>query len=192
MHFIFFVVAYLIGSIPFGLLFYRMSSGKDIRKHGSGNIGTTNAFRAGGKVIGILTMVGDITKGAIVVFLAKNFFPQEPEIAIYSGFLAILGHVFSIWLRFKGGKGVATTLGVVMSLNAAIGIVAIVSMIIILLLTRIVSVASMLTACVATLYTVSLHSKDMLIMMIAVTVLILYCHRDNIKRLYQGKEKKFF
>ena len=85
------VVAYLIGSIPFGLLLFKCSTGKDIRKLGSGNIGTTNAFRAGGKIIGILTMFCDVAKGVLMVYVARHFFPSQPEFAVYAGFFAIFG-----------------------------------------------------------------------------------------------------
>ena len=190
--FIFILFAYLVGSIPFGLLLFRFSTGKDIRKLGSGNIGTTNAFRAGGKIIGILTMFCDVAKGALMVYLAGCFFPEMPELAVYAGFFAILGHMFPIWLKFKGGKGVATTLGVMITLSLPIGLVAIGSFILVLLLSRIVSLASIFAACIATIYSISLNSPQLPIMMIAITLLIIICHRENIKRLLHGKEKKFF
>lgn len=191
-HIIFVLIAYLVGSIPFGLLFFKFSTGKDIRKLGSGNIGTTNAFRAGGKVIGFLTMICDVAKGALMVYLAGCFYPEVPELPVYVGFFTIFGHMFPVWLKFKGGKGVATALGVMITLSLPIGLVAIGSFIIVLLLSRVVSLASMFAACIATIYSISLNSPQLLIMMLAITPLIIICHRENIQRLLQGQEKKLF
>jgi len=191
-HILFILLAYLVGSIPFGLLLLKFSTGEDIRKQGSGNIGTTNAFRAGGKITGLLTMFCDVAKGALMVCAAGYFFPAQLELAVYAGFFAILGHMFPIWLKFKGGKGVATTLGVMITLSLPIGLVAIASFITILLISRIVSLASIFAACITTIYSFSLYSQELQIMMVAINLLIIICHRDNIKRLLHGKEKKFF
>src|SRR5262249_54386624 len=114
-----FVIGYGLGSVPFGLLLMRATGGGDLRKTGSGNIGATNVMRTGHRLLGLLTLLFDAGKGAAAVWLIAHFY--WPEVAPLAGLIAVVGHVFPVWLRFKGGKGVATAIGVFFALNWQLG-----------------------------------------------------------------------
>lgn len=184
-----FILSYLIGSIPFGLLIGKMK-GIDIRQHGSGNIGATNVFRTLGPWLGTLVFVLDFLKGAIPVWIALSLTPMHwPVIA--AGAAAIIGHSFPIFLKFKGGKGVATGVGVLLAIAPDIFAVALVFVILVMFITRYVSVASMATTILAAMLFWFWHKP--LSYCLAVTllaVLIILRHVPNIKRLMQGTEPK--
>ena len=185
------LLAYFLGAIPFGLLVAK-SRGVDIRQHGSGNIGATNVFRVIGKGWGIFTFVLDALKGFIPAFFFPKLFGAEVEWGALFGIVAILGHSFPVYLKFKGGKGVATSAGMLlgvapMAVGVGFGI-----WVICLVLSRIVSLSSILAA-VAVSVTVWIQDKG-LVINIALTVLsalVIWLHRANIKRLLNGTENRF-
>ena len=134
------IISYLMGSIPFGLILTRVFLKKDIRDIGSGNIGATNALRTGNKLIGFTTLILDISKAIIpVIYVKINF----PELIFITSLCAFLGHVFPIWLKFKGGKGVATYVGILFSINILLGTIFIISWIVIFIITKYSSLSSM-------------------------------------------------
>jgi glycerol-3-phosphate acyltransferase PlsY len=191
-----FVSAYVIGSIPTSYLFGRMLKGIDIRQHGSGNVGATNALRVLGTKIGIITLVIDMFKGFLPVFVAMKLFPADDLIAITTGICTIAGHIFTLFLSFKGGKGVATSAGVFIALlPAAVG-VCLAIFVIIVALTRYVSLGSIIAA--FTLFVWELvhnlrNDWSHLWLFIFVTLLvsmIILRHKSNISRLLAGTENK--
>lgn len=184
---IFLILAYLIGSIPFGLILNKVILGVDIRKFGSGNIGATNALRIGGKKIGVSTLLLDSFKGIIVIILFKLFNQN-----IYLGAaLAIIGHVFPIWLNFKGGKGVATMIGVVTLINFYVGIATIFSWIICFLITKTSSLSSIAAVLISLVFAYISKDINLFYLNLFFAILIIYKHKANIKRLIKGQENKF-
>ena len=190
------IVAYLLGSIPFGLLFSRYLAGKDPREHGSGNIGATNALRTSGKKVGILTLLADIGKGALAVAMTEHL--QQDEVLIAAVALAaFLGHVFPIYLKFKGGKGVATMFGVLMPWLPWVALAIFVCWLSLFKATRYVSLASVVAGImlplVAWLFGVlqwsSDHASALWVCMILGALMVLR-HAGNLKRLWAGEEPK--
>ena len=181
------IISYLMGSIPFGLILTRVFLKKDIRDIGSGNIGATNALRTGNKLIGYTTLILDISKAIIpVIFVKINF----PELIFVASLCAFLGHVFPIWLKFKGGKGVATYVGILFSINILLGIIFIISWIVIFLLTKYSSLSSIIGAISIPLYLLLTGQSNNVIFFIIMFVLIFFTHRENIKRLKNKEESK--
>ena len=193
-------LAYLIGSIPSGYLIVRATEGEDVRKTGSGGTGATNVSRSAGKGAGMVTLVLDALKGMFVVFLAGQFsdvlFPYADWPIAFAGVFAILGHIFPVWLRFRGGKGVATALGVFLILAPiAVGL-ALVIFAITFAVTRYVSLASLasIASIVITLLLLTLFDPLWLPIAIAAIVsagLVVFAHRANIQRLMARTEPKF-
>jgi glycerol-3-phosphate acyltransferase PlsY len=193
-------VAYLLGSIPFGFLLVWLVRKEDIRSKGSGNIGATNVLRSGAKGLGVLTFLLDFSKGyaavAVADFLARN---QAPEIlrdlAILAGLFVILGHMFPVWLRFKGGKGVATAFGVFLALCPLAALSALALWLVIVALTRYVSLASILAAVVLPFLTLWLspgrYGYASGAAVFACCWIVIVKHRQNIVRLMQGTEHGF-
>lgn len=196
-HFFFLFMAYLLGSLPFGLLIARRVKGIDIRKHGSGNVGATNVFRVVGKGWGIFVLFLDALKGYLAVMLPVWFsaIPPENAFLVLIAVTAILGHSFSFWLRFRGGKGIATSLGVFLALIPIPTLAAFILFWIVFLFTRIISVSSLAAAFFFPV-AVLLFTKEAAIFRIVFPVSVLlaffvfYTHRANIKRLLKGEEKK--
>ena len=181
------IVSYLFGSIPFGLLLTKLFLKKDIREIGSGNIGATNALRSGNKLIGYLTLILDITKAILpVLFVKINY----PELIYLSALCAFLGHVFPIWLRFKGGKGVATYLGILFVINLSYGIIFITIWIFIFILSKYSSLSSILATSSVPIFLLISKNFSEVIFFIIMFVLIFYTHRENIKRLKNKEEKE--
>ena len=181
------IASYLMGSIPFGLILTKIFLKKDIRDIGSGNIGATNVLRTGNKLIGYLTLVLDITKAIIpVIYVKINF----PELIYIASLCAFLGHVFPIWLKFKGGKGVATYVGILFSINILLGIVFLLSWIIIFLLSKYSSLSSIVASLSVPIYLLIKGNIDTVIFFIIMFVLIFFTHRENIKRLKNKEESK--
>ena len=181
------IASYLMGSIPFGLILTKIFLKKDIRDIGSGNIGATNVLRTGNKLIGYLTLVLDITKAIIpVIYVKINF----PELIYIASLCAFLGHVFPIWLKFKGGKGVATYVGILFSINILLGIIFILCWIITFLLSRYSSVSSMIASLSVPIYLLIIGNINNVIFFIIMFVLIFFTHRENIKRLKNKEESK--
>lgn len=193
-------IAYLVGSIPSGYLVVRAKEGGDVRDTGSGGTGATNVSRRAGKGAGILTLVLDLIKGVFVVFLAgilsDGLFPYADWTIALAGVLAILGHIFPVWLKFRGGKGVATALGVFLMLAPVVVLVALVVFGIIFALTRYVSLASLLAISSIALTILLLTLFDPLELPNAIAALlgaglVIIAHRANIQRLMAGTEPKF-
>jgi len=181
------IASYLMGSIPFGLILTKIFLNKDIRDIGSGNIGATNALRTGNKLIGYSTLILDIAKAIIPVIFVKINYPE----LIYVGSLcAFLGHVFPIWLKFKGGKGVATYVGILFSINFLLGIIFVTSWGIIFLIFRYSSLSSIIGSISIPIYILITDQISNAIFFSIMFVLIFYTHRENIKRLKNKEESK--
>jgi glycerol-3-phosphate acyltransferase PlsY len=179
-------ISYLLGSIPFGLLLTNLFLKKDIREIGSGNIGATNALRAGNKFIGYTTLLLDIFKAVLPVLYVKLNYPDFVYISSLSVFL---GHVFPLWLKFKGGKGVATYVGILFSLNFIYGLVFGITWIIIFLISKYSSLSSLIASLSIPIY-LFISGKNQIIFFGIMFVLIFYTHRENIKRLKNKEESK--
>jgi glycerol-3-phosphate acyltransferase PlsY len=178
--------SYLLGSIPFGLILTKIILKKDIRNIGSGNIGATNALRAGNKLIGYSTLVLDIIKAIIpVVYIKLNY----PDYIFISSLSVFLGHVFPVWLKFKGGKGIATYIGILFSLNLLYGFIFIGSWLITFLISKYSSLSSLVASLVLPIYLL-LFVKNNFIFFAIMLILILFTHRENVKRLKNNKESK--
>ena len=180
------ISSYLLGSIPFGFILTKIFLKKDIRDIGSGNIGATNALRTGNKSLGFATLALDIGKAVLPVLYIKFNYPDYVFIASLSTFL---GHVFPIWLKFKGGKGVATYVGILFSLNLILGFVFVVSWGITFLISKYSSLSSLVASLIVPLYLIFFKNYDS-IFFIIMFVLIFYTHRENVKRLKNKEENK--
>jgi glycerol-3-phosphate acyltransferase PlsY len=183
------VIAYLIGSIPFGLILTRAAGAGDVRQIGSGNIGATNVLRTGRKGLALATLVLDALKGAFPVWLAYRYF--GPDMAVVAGLGAVVGHCFPVWLKFQGGKGVATAAGVVLTLTPLAGLIALALFVVVALLTRYVSLASILGALAAGPVAMWLGHVQPGQLYLALALLIVLKHAPNIRRLLTGTELKF-
>jgi len=178
--------SYLLGSIPFGLILTKIILKKDIRNIGSGNIGATNALRAGSKLTGYSTLVLDILKAILpVVYIKLNY----SDYIFISSLSVFLGHVFPVWLKFKGGKGVATYIGILFSLNLLYGFIFIGSWLITFSISKYSSLSSIVASLVLPIYLL-LFVKNNFIFFAIMFVLILFTHRENVKRLKNNKESK--
>ncbi|RKY95687.1 MAG: acyl-phosphate glycerol 3-phosphate acyltransferase [Candidatus Hydrothermota bacterium] len=186
---IFIISAYFMGSIPFGYIIASMSSGIDVRKVGSGNIGATNVTRTAGPLAGILTMILDVFKGAFPAFLALKSISLE--VACAAGFAAFLGHITSPYMGFRGGKGVATALGVTVVLAPKVFLAAVPVGLLLFFITRKVSVASLTGSLAGAIYAVVLLPLPVKLLAVAMVILIFVRHRSNIKRLLSGEEPSF-
>jgi len=181
------IISYLMGSIPFGLILTKTFLKKDIREVGSGNIGATNVLRTGNKSIGYLTLVLDILKAIIpVIYVKFNY----PDYLFISSLCAFLGHVFPIWLKFKGGKGVATYLGILFAINIYFGLIFIIIWLIIFMLSKYSSLSSLVASLSIPIYLIILAKYDQVIFFVIMFVLIFFTHRENIKRLKNNEETK--
>ena len=183
------VVSYLLGSVPFGFLIAKLK-GVDLRSSGSGNIGATNVYRVVGKREGLITLVLDVAKGTIPVVIFSLMFPKEQYINVISGFSAVLGHDFSVFLRFRGGKGVATSYGVTLPVYPLASLVGIFIWITILLTTRLSSLAALLSFLIATLIALSSPDYIVRIFFIVLYILMVFKHKDNLKRLFSKEENR--
>ncbi|MCX5805385.1 MAG: glycerol-3-phosphate 1-O-acyltransferase PlsY [Proteobacteria bacterium] len=190
MYILYFVVAYLIGAVPVGVILSKIK-GIDPRKTGSGNIGATNVMRAAGKAFGLLTLIGDILKGLIPTLIATNSGLPSPVIAAI-GLATFLGHLFPAYLKFKGGKGVATALGVYIAINPYAILISIIVFILVFAKWRYVSLGSLIGTGVMPLALITLKAPmEYTYLSLAVGILIFIKHKDNIKRLAAGKESRF-
>ena len=181
------IYSYILGSIPFGLLLTKFFLKKDIRKIGSGNIGATNVLRTGKKSLGIATLILDGLKAYISVLITLIFFPDY----IYlSALLCFLGHVFPIWLKFKGGKGIAVYLGILFAFSIYLGFIFIVIWIFVLYFSKYSSLSSLISTLVIFLYSINLNNFDMSLLFFMVLIIVIYTHRENISRLRDKTENK--
>ena len=191
------LVAYLLGSIPFGLILGKAFGGADVRKAGSGNIGATNVARVAGPLAGILTLLLDASKGWFSVWLAARLFVGNSNAMILAGLLAMLGHCFPIWLRFRGGKGVATAAGIFLALSAPALAAALVVFLLVVVTWRYVSLGSLAAAAAIPLLIYLLWAphfappESLTLGSLAISLLVIFQHRSNIVRLARGEEPKF-
>ena len=181
------IISYLMGSIPFGLLLTKIFLKKDIREIGSGNIGATNVLRTGNKTIGYITLILDILKAVAPVIYVKIFYQDFLYIA---SLCAFLGHVFPIWLKFKGGKGVATYVGILFAINFYCGIIFAISWFVTFFISKFSSLSSLVGAASIPIYLLILTQFDQVIFFTIMFVLIFFTHRENIKRLKNKEETK--
>jgi glycerol-3-phosphate acyltransferase PlsY len=182
------LLAYVLGSIPFGLVITRVFGLGDLRSIGSGNIGATNVLRTGSKPAALATLLLDSGKGAIAVILARIFVGEDA--AQLAGLMAFLGHLFPVWLGFKGGKGVATYLGTLLALSFPIGIAACLTWALIAAIFRISSLSALVAALAVPIWLLVLDHADILAACIAMGVLIWLRHSSNIKRIANGTEER--
>ncbi|MDA9598230.1 glycerol-3-phosphate 1-O-acyltransferase PlsY [bacterium] len=181
------ITSYLMGSIPFGFILTKIFLKKDIREIGSGNIGATNALRTGNKLVGYTTLILDIAKAIIpVIYVKMNY----PELIYIASLCAFLGHVFPIWLKFKGGKGVATYVGILFSINILLGLIFVISWGVVFLIFRYSSLSSIIGSLSIPLYLFVTAEKSSLIFFVTMFVLIFFTHRENIIRLKNKEESK--
>ena len=186
-HLIVGIALYIMGSIPFGFILTKIFLKKDIRKIGSGNIGATNALRTGSKIIGYSTLILDIAKAVIpVIYVKLNF----PELIYIASLCAFLGHVFPVWLKFKGGKGIATYVGILFSINILLGTIFVSCWGIIFLIFRYSSLSSIIGALSIPIYLLITNETNNVIFFTIMFVLIFFTHRENIKRLKNKEESK--
>jgi acyl phosphate:glycerol-3-phosphate acyltransferase len=193
-----FAGAYLLGSVPFGLVLTRLAGLGDIRNIGSGNIGATNVLRTGRKGLAAATLLLDGAKGAVAVLVAGRW---GPDMALMAGYGALLGHLFPVWLKFKGGKGMATTLGVLLAIDFPVGAAACLTWLLVAVVTRYSSLASLLSIAAAPLYALylpllwksgaeSLGDRQVAEFAAILAVLVWCKHHSNIRRLLNGTETR--
>jgi len=181
------LMGYLLGSIPFGILLTRMAGAGDLRSIGSGNIGATNVLRTGRKGLAAATLLLDLAKGAAAVLLVERLFPGDGMLAAAG---ALIGHCYPVWLRFRGGKGVATLMGVVLALHWPVGVAYAVVWIGLLATVRISSVAGMAAAIAAPLAAALFGRFDLVLLLLALALVVLWKHGENIERLLAGTEPR--
>ncbi len=179
--------SYFLGSIPFGLIITKIFLKKDIRTVGSGNIGTTNVLRTGNKSLAFATLIFDILKGYFSVLITLKFFN---DLIYFSALICFIAHIFPIWLKFKGGKGVATYLGIIIALSFEFGIIFCIVWLLTSFIFRYSSLASMVGGLVVFTYSIILDNATLSIFLFIIFIIILYTHRHNIVRLKDSKETK--
>ncbi len=203
---LFYLLAYLIGSIPFGLIFAKISGHGDIRKIGSGNIGATNVLRTGSKKLAALTLLFDVLKSFVIAYAVlqlsqiqlpetcataqKTYDMYSVSLALLAGFFAIFGHCFPIWLKCKGGKGVATALGALLAAVPYAGLAACVAWIVTAKVSKISSLSALIAVVVAPIVTALIYGLAPATICTLITVLVWIRHKDNIKRLLKGEEPR--
>jgi glycerol-3-phosphate acyltransferase PlsY len=184
-----FIFSYFLGSIPFGLIFAWLSGAGDIRKIGSGNIGATNVLRSGRRWAAAATLLADAGKALVAVTLAELWFGLD-VFPVIAGFGAFIGHLYPVWLNFKGGKGVASFIGITLGLNWVIGLVTCLTWLVIAWSFRISSLAALGAAAMTPVYFVLIGEYLFAVLAVVLAVLIFYSHRTNLRRLKRGEESK--
>ncbi len=180
-------IGYLVGSVPFGLVFTRLAGLGDIRKIGSHNIGATNVLRTGRKDLALLTVIFDACKAGVIAFLMKDF-TNNQAIGLLAGTMAILGHNYPLWLRFKGGKGVASTLGLMFFMTPKVGLIAVITWLGMACWKKYSSLSALTALALAPVFALLFYSWVDALFYLGLTLLSYYRHRENIKRLINGTE----
>jgi glycerol-3-phosphate acyltransferase PlsY len=184
------VLGYLLGSIPFGVLITKAAGAGDLRKVGSGNIGATNVLRTGRKDLALLTLLGDGGKGLVAVLIARSLWGHDAD--VLAGAAAFVGHLFPVWLGFRGGKGVATFFGVLLAAAWPVGVLAALTWILVFAVSRISSLGALSAAALSILYAVALHARPAILLLAAFMAVLIYIrHHANIGRLIKGQEPRF-
>jgi glycerol-3-phosphate acyltransferase PlsY len=191
--FVFVLIAvYLIAAIPTGVVLTRLMGGKDVRQQGSGNIGATNVYRVAGKMAGILTLAGDTLKGFLPLLAYKTWLTPTPAQLGTAGAIAIIAHCYPVYLKFKGGKGIATALGIFLIISPQAVLVALAVFMLTVVTTRYISLGSILAAMSAPLLILMLgYPQPIFLATLFIALLVIWRHRDNIKRLLDGTENRF-
>ncbi len=179
---------YLFGSIPFGLVITYCAGLGDIRKIGSGNIGTTNVLRTGHKGLALLTLILDVFKAAMVAYIF--LYTCGPELGFFAGFMAVIGHNYPVWLKFKGGKGVASTLGLMLAMTPVVGVATCLTWLLVALVWHYSSLAALVALTAAPLFALLTSNLPAAATYALLTLLSYYRHRDNIRRLIKKEESK--
>lgn len=182
------VLAYLLGSVPFGIVITRALGLGDLRKIGSGNIGATNVLRTGNKGAALATLVLDAAKGGVAVLIARATLGEDA--AQLAGLAAFIGHLFPVWLGFKGGKGVATFLGTLLALDWQVGLAVCATWLVVALVTRVSSIAALLSAASASGWLVYFGQGRMIVLVVLLTILVYLRHSENLKRIKAGTEPR--
>ncbi len=181
------LAGYLLGAIPFGLVFTRLAGAPDIRRIGSGNIGATNVLRTGRKGLALLTLIADAAKGAVAYWIGRQF---APDWAVLAGAAAFAGHLYPVWLGFKGGKGVATFLGLMAAISWPVGLASALTWLVVAALFRISSLSALVMAALAPLYAYLWGPRGLPLLAFAMAVVIYWKHVDNMRRLLAGTEPR--
>lgn len=193
------IIAYLLGSISFSVIISKKMAGFDVREKGSGNAGSTNVLRTVGKKAAAITLVCDILKGVVAILIALLAGKDNALLVQLAGVFVIIGHTFPIFFKFKGGKGIATSLGVLLMINWQIGLICLVFALILMALTKMVSVGSIAAAILFPVLVLFINQNyivadsnnwSYLIFSIIIAVLVIFNHRENLKRIFTGKENK--
>ena len=182
-----FIYSYLLGSIPFGLIITKFFLGKDIRNIGSGNIGTTNVLRTGKKSLAAATLILDILKGYISILIAHKYFI---ELIYLSALICFIGHIFPLWLKFKGGKGVAVYLGIVLGISFSLGIIFGLAWLLVAIIFRYASLSSIIGSMSVWIYSIFMDNEIQTYLLFIIFIIIIYTHKDNIIRLKNSNENK--
>ena len=182
-----FVYSYLLGSVPFGLLITKIFLNKDIRKIGSGNIGSTNVLRTGKKSLAAATLIFDVLKGYISIVIAYKYFN---DLIYLSGLICLIGHIFPIWIKFQGGKGVATYLGIIFGISFKLGIIFGIIWLVTAIVFRYSSLSSLLGSMLVCIYSLYLKNEMLSYFLFIIFIIIIFTHKENITRLKNSKENK--
>jgi acyl phosphate:glycerol-3-phosphate acyltransferase len=182
-----FFYSYLLGSIPFGLIITKIFLKTDIRNIGSGNIGTTNVLRTGKKSLALATLIFDVLKGYISVIISLIYFD---DLVLLSALICFIGHIFPIWLKFKGGKGVAVYFGIILALSFPLGIVFSVSWVLLAIIFKYSSLSSIVSSLTVLCYSIILNNYSISFLLFIIFIIILFTHRENIWNLKNSKENK--
>lgn len=194
------IIAYAIGSVNFSIIFSKKFAGFDVREKGSGNAGSTNMLRSVGKGLAALTLICDILKGVVAILIAigigKIAKDIKPEILVQlAGIFSIIGHTFPVYFGFRGGKGVATSLGILLLVNWQIGLICLVFALLVMILSRMVSLGSIMAAVLFPVLTIFIRDNyivpgNYIVFGIIMAVIVIFNHRSNIKRIYNGEENR--
>ena len=179
--------SYILGSIPFGLIYTRIAGLGDVRNIGSGNIGATNVLRTGNKKLAAFTLLSDVAKGSIAILITEKFYS---EFILMSFLIVYLGHIFPVWLKFKGGKGVATFIGGILVVNYILCIIFLITWAAVVKIFKISSLSAIVAFIATLLTTFILYERNLSLLMFFFTIFSIYTHKDNIKRIISGEESK--